>query len=175
MLEYLMGNKQSEKEVRRAVQSGNYAVDTTKEELQKMHPDMAQWRLDRLGIEKLKPETQKEIKDELDRDDKEIRDLKARNLRGGKEFINEDGSPSTVRMRNEKIKGEWVAFPTLFHNEKDGWLDLGRDDQIREAYEYAKSLGEVFPFGDDSTAASNFAHGDWKPTIEEKFINSIKD
>jgi len=110
-----------------------------------------------------------------EKSEKEIRDLKARNLRGGKEFINEDGSPSTVRMRNEKIEDEWVAFPTLFHNEKDGWLDLGKDEQVWDAYEYAKNEDEVFYFGDDSTAASNFAHGDWKPTMEEKFINSIKD
>ena len=51
-----------EKEIRKAVQSGNYAIDTTKEELREMNPDMVQWRLDRLGIENLSPEAQSHIR-----------------------------------------------------------------------------------------------------------------
>jgi len=176
MLGYLMGNKQSEKEIRKAVQSGNFAVDTTKEELRKMYPNMAQWRLDRLGIEKLKPETQEELRSALKKDDKDIRNLRARNLRGGKEFIDADGKPNTVWMRNEKIDGRWVAFPTLFYDEdSDNWYSMERDEQVHQAYEHAMDRNELFEFGDDSTAASNFAHGDWKPTIEEKFINSTED
>ena len=61
-----------EKEIRKAVQSGNYAIDTTKEELRKMNPNMVQWRLDRLGIENLSPEAQAHIKGENVKPEKEV-------------------------------------------------------------------------------------------------------
>ena len=117
--------------------------------------------------------TGKEHIDDMNSDERamlthEIRNYRARNL--------DDGNPNTVWMRNEKIDGRWVAFPTLFYNEdSNNWYSMERDDQVHQAYEHARDNNELFEFGDDSTAASNFAHGDWKPTMEEKFINSIED
>ena len=97
---------------------------------------------------------------------------KARNLRGGEEFINPDRTPSTVRMRHEFIEGRWVAFPTLFNKwkgEKGKWKEFKsyKDEEkdiksIKSAYTEAKKRGELFEFGQDSKSASEFALGAWK-------------
>lgn len=55
-------DKEKEKEIRRAIQSGNFAVDTPKSELRKMFPGMSQWRIDRMGIENLSGDVQEYIK-----------------------------------------------------------------------------------------------------------------
>ena len=56
-----MATKDYDAMIRKAIQSGNYAVDTPKSVLQEMFPDLAQWRLDRLGMENLSEDTQSYI------------------------------------------------------------------------------------------------------------------
>tara|TARA_X000001382_G_scaffold110808_1_gene87514 strand:+ start:737 stop:2521 length:1785 start_codon:yes stop_codon:yes gene_type:complete len=56
-----MATKDYDAMIRKAIQSGNYAVDTPKSVLQQMFPDLAQWRLDRLGMENLSENTQNYI------------------------------------------------------------------------------------------------------------------
>tara|TARA_R100000655_G_scaffold34598_9_gene67310 strand:- start:1185 stop:3185 length:2001 start_codon:yes stop_codon:yes gene_type:complete len=56
-----MATKDYDAMIRKAIQSGNYAVDTPKSVLQEMFPDLAQWRLDRLGMENLSEDTQNYI------------------------------------------------------------------------------------------------------------------
>ena len=56
-----MATKDYDAMIRKAIQSGNYAVDTPKNVLQEMFPDLAQWRLDRFGMENLSEDTQNYI------------------------------------------------------------------------------------------------------------------
>ena len=56
-----MATKDYDAIIRKAIQSGNYAVDTPKSVLREMFPDLAQWRLDRLGMENLSSDTQNYI------------------------------------------------------------------------------------------------------------------
>ena len=79
---------------------------------------------------------------------------------------NKDGTESTHLMRRERLEdGTWVAFPSLFQNEKGDWVDLGEKygDNWKPIYEYALKIGEVYNFGEDEEAAINFADkGSWK-------------
>ena len=56
-----MATKNYDAMIRKAIQSGNYAVDTPKSVLQEMFPNLAQWRLDRLGMENFSEDTQSYI------------------------------------------------------------------------------------------------------------------
>lgn len=79
---------------------------------------------------------------------------------------NPDGSVSSHLMKREYIPGKgWVAFPSLFQNEKGEWIDLGEKygDKWEPIYEYAKKSGEVYEFGENEESAINFADkGSWK-------------
>ena len=87
---------------------------------------------------------------------------------------NSDGSVSTHRMAREYIEGKgWVAFPTLFQDDKGAWEDLNPEENQRgwgQAYEKALATGEVYEFGDDEKGAIEFAdYGSWK-TVKPKEI-----
>jgi hypothetical protein len=79
--------------------------------------------------------------------------------------INEDGSMSTVLMAAEKIDGKNVAFPTLFPTDPNNYSSDPRTwteySDPFEAYEVAKSRGEVFTF-EEFDDALEFAEGSWK-------------
>ncbi len=77
---------------------------------------------------------------------------------------NGDGSVSTVKMASAEVDGKFIAYPTLFPNDPDGfhtqpsmWTELGGDYAIDEAYR----RGEVFEF-DTAEEAEAFAKGSWK-------------
>jgi len=101
-----------------------------------------------------------DISSGIEGDKKSYYAYKARNLRGGKEFINPDGRPSTVIMRDAEYDGRNYAFPTLFHDKKKGWY---KKDDTDEAFDEAMKRDELFDFGKDSTSARKFAKGSWKP------------
>ena len=53
-----------DEEIRKAIQAGNYAVDTPKADLQEMFPEWGEWRHDRMGIENLSPKSKAHIREE---------------------------------------------------------------------------------------------------------------
>jgi len=77
---------------------------------------------------------------------------------------NEDNSVSTHLMAREYVDGRgWVAFPTLFQNEDNTWIDMSQDSSFYPAYEEALKRGEVYDFGENVKAAIKFAdEGSWK-------------
>lgn len=77
---------------------------------------------------------------------------------------NPDGSESTHLMSREYVDGRgWVAFPTLFQNEDNTWIDMSQDSSFYPAYEEALKRGEVYDFGENVKAAIKFAdEGSWK-------------
>lgn len=79
-------------------------------------------------------------------------------------LLQHDGRESTHLMAREYIPGKgWVAFPTLFQNEDNSWLDLSKESSWEPAYEEARKRGEVYEFGDDEEKAIEFADkGSWK-------------
>ena len=58
------------------------------------------------------------------------------------------------------------AFPTLFQNKDDSWVDPSEKDyKGKSAFWEAKSRGELYEF-DTPEEAEKFSHGSWKPAYE---------
>jgi hypothetical protein len=79
---------------------------------------------------------------------------------------NANGSTSTVMMEDAEVDGKFIAYPTLFPRDPDGfytqpamWTEMDSDAAIEEAYR----RGEVFEF-DTAEEAKAFAEGSWKDT-----------
>lgn len=76
---------------------------------------------------------------------------------------NSDGSESTHLMTYTESDKKYYAYPTLFQNEKDEWIELNDKDNWA-AFEEAKKRGELFEF-DSKEKASEFAKGSWKQNL----------
>jgi hypothetical protein len=86
-------------------------------------------------------------------------------------MMNPDGSQSTHLMAREYMPDKgWVAFPTLFQNEDESWLDMSNNKNWQDTYKEALKRNEVFEFGDDEQAAIEFADkGNWKQAYQPTF------
>ena len=70
---------------------------------------------------------------------------------------------STHLMRAEQLEdGNWVAFPSLFQNEDEEWVDMSGEEDWMKIYQEAVKRGEVINFGDNKDAAIAFGEGSWK-------------
>mgnify|MGYP003134336417 CR=1 FL=1 len=87
-------------------------------------------------------------------------------------MINADGTPSTVKFATVSFDGRNYVVPTIFPPDKQSsnpkdWT-IYEKGQEREAFDMAKSRGEVFDFGPDSLGADRFARGSWKQNIKKQ-------
>ncbi|BCV01389.1 MAG: hypothetical protein CM15mV42_0660 [uncultured marine virus] len=87
-------------------------------------------------------------------------------------------SESTHLMRAEQLEdGTWVAFPSLFQNEDEEWVDMSREEDWMKIYKEALKRGEVINFGDDKDAAIAFGKGSWKKKMQSGggLMDKVKD
>ncbi len=88
---------------------------------------------------------------------------------------NPDGSVSSHLMRAEYIPEiGWVAFPSLFQDDKpyaddqQNWVDMSEEEDWMKVYKEAERRGEVYYFGEDKEAALAFGEGSWKDQLPER-------
>lgn len=95
---------------------------------------------------------------------------------------NDDNTESTHLMAYSEADGKFIAYPTLFQNEK------GEFYTSKDPFQEAKKRKEVFAF-DTEEEAKNFALGSWKKpnltfntpatlgnnTIESKYLSGVVD
>ncbi len=73
---------------------------------------------------------------------------------------NADGTESTHVMAYTEADGKYYAYPTLYQDDKNQWIEKSDKDDWA-AFNEAKKRNEVFPF-DDKESAEAFAKGNWK-------------
>ena len=89
--------------------------------------------------------------------------------RNGTVFLeNQNDEESTHLMAAEQLEdGNWVGFPRLFQNEDGTWVDDFVKGKWEDAYNEAKSRGEVVDFGKDSKSALAYGEGSWKDSYNK--------
>jgi|688.fasta_scaffold11368_2 hypothetical protein len=74
--------------------------------------------------------------------------------------------PSTHYMMREYGPTGWVAFPSIFQNPDNSWVNMSDEKDWMKIYKEAQKRGEVYNFGEDEEAAINFADkGSWKKEL----------
>ena len=82
--------------------------------------------------------------------------------------------PSTHRMSYAEVNGEYIAYPTLFQEKDNKWVDLDAAHNNVDkwaALREAKKRGETFSFKDEKSAAE-FAKGSWKNNYKKMDTSS---
>jgi len=151
-----MATKDYDAMIRKAIQSGNYAVDTPKSALEQMFPDLAQWRLDRLGMENLSEDTQDYINSPFST----IKDTAYTNPVIGDflgSTLNYTGADTTVIDSVTQAVNKFEAGPVSEENNNEGNL------QYRE---WMKDL-----FGDKVTKGKSYIDAEGKTRHHAKFAD----
>ena len=79
--------------------------------------------------------------------------------------LNADGTESTHIMTYTEVDGKYYAYPTLFQDDKNQWIEKSDKDDWA-ALKEAKTRNEVFEFGDKKSAEA-FAKGNWKSNYKK--------